>query len=303
MTWIFSDNGLEKPYDVQSFFTFNNKLYVLINSMKKPNFNETANCCYTRAGIFEWNDANESWSYLMPRVSQYGSTDIYCTSTYCYAARNELYKFVPVFNGTYIQLPKPKWNIDNIELRNGKIFSMGGTDNNDVQVFDTANEAGGWVELSSIADPIPETYAGGSQYMAATNDGAVYTVSAFVKKVYRWSPKLTIWHDVTYDLDNRNQLGACCGPIGRIRASSNGEEVYVSTEQGISWFRGDAWQKLTEHWGNKDFWVFDNYLFSEGNRYELPGRHRRIDVLSKRVDLGGRGTYIDNLARRHLRFG
>lgn len=40
---------------------------------------------------------------------------------------------------------------------------------------------------------------------------------------------------------------------------------------GISWFRGDAWQKLTEHWGNKDFWVFDNYLFSEGNRYELPG--------------------------------
>ena len=60
---------------------------------------------------------------------------------------------------------------------------MGGTGNNDVQVFDTANEAAGWLELSSIADPIPETYAGGSQYLAATNDGAVYTVSAFVKKV------------------------------------------------------------------------------------------------------------------------
>lgn len=126
---------------------------------------------------------------------------------------------------------------------------MGGTGNNDVQVFDTANEAAGWLELSSIADPIPETYAGGSQYLAATNDEAVYTVSAFVKKVsviterlfsvvnvtaqvYRWSPKLTIWHDVTYDLDFRNQLGACCGPIGRIGASSNGEEIYVSTEQG-----------------------------------------------------------------------
>jgi hypothetical protein len=54
-----------------------------------------------------------------------------------------------------------------------------------VQVFDTANEAGGWVELSSIADPIPETYAGGSQYLAATNEGEVYTVSAFVKKVRR----------------------------------------------------------------------------------------------------------------------
>jgi hypothetical protein len=54
-----------------------------------------------------------------------------------------------------------------------------------VQVFDTVNEAGGWVELSSIADPIPETYAGGSQYLAATNEGEVYTVSAFVKKVIR----------------------------------------------------------------------------------------------------------------------
>lgn len=61
---------------------------------------------------------------------------------------------------------------------------MGGSQNNDVQVFDTANEAGGWVELSSVADPIPETYAGGSQYLTATNDGAVYTVSAFVKKVW-----------------------------------------------------------------------------------------------------------------------
>lgn len=52
-----------------------------------------------------------------------------------------------------------------------------------MQVFDTTNEAGGWVELSSLADPIPETYAGGSQYLAATNGGEVYTVSAFVKKV------------------------------------------------------------------------------------------------------------------------
>jgi hypothetical protein len=97
----------------------------------------------------------------------------------------------------------------------------------------------------------------------------VYTQTAYAYAVFRWSNTLQKWHNVTYNMDVRNQLGRCCGPIGD--TVTNGYDVYQSTEQGTFYFRGDEWQKVTNHWGNTDIYFTDKYLFEQDSRWELPG--------------------------------
>lgn len=88
---------------------------------------------------------------------------------------------------------------------------------NEIQIFNVSTRQYSWLG-GTKANPIANI-RGGGEWFQITDDDSVYMTSSFSRTVWRYSSRLNAFLNVTFDLDQRNLLGFCCGPIGPLYVS------------------------------------------------------------------------------------
>jgi hypothetical protein len=269
LSWREVSTGLTKPYQVDAgFFLYQEKLVATVLGPSK----ETS-------GLFAWNAGTSTWERFAPQANGYNNGEVAVVNGVIYSFREK--SLSRLEGSAWVSLP-PLPTVgravsNSFRSFNGKLFVVVGGNEKTIAEYDPTLNS--WRTLVA-ADTANNSLGDAHSSYAVDGAGAIYVTKKWGARDLQENRNVIFqltdggFVDVTGNLDVRNMLGACCGPIGDILVDESGGLV-LSTEWGV-WKKTDfaTWEKTEYYWGNAALGSIGSYLFVRPPKSTQLERHQ-----------------------------